>query len=90
MVGQILSPTHHACGEVLIPPAERSNDEVIQTTHDTCNQQRLGLIATFRTADEHLRCCRCFGERILAMHLAYEILTERNQKQNADDTAQER
>ena len=90
MVGHVFAPAHHARGDVLVPPAERGYDEIVESAHDTCQQQWLGLVAALGARDEHLRRSRGFREGVLAVHLAHEVLAERNEEQDADDAAQER
>ena len=90
MVGQILPCTHHARREVLVPPTEGSHDEVVESANNTRYQQWLSLVAALGTTDQHLRRSRGLGEGILAVHVADKILAERNEKQNADDAAEER
>ena len=90
LVGQHLAPAHDARGEALVPPAKGGHDEVVESAHDAGNEQRLGLVATLGTADEHL-CGGCrLGEGILAVHVADEVFAERDEEQDADDTAQQR
>ena len=90
LVGQLLTEANNARREILVPEAERGHEEVIQSAHDSSHQQGFGLVAALRTAHEHLRGGRSLGEGVFSVHLAHEILAERNQEQDADDAAQER
>ena len=49
LVGQRLTESDDAAGEVLIPPTEGGDDEVVETAHDTGDEQRLGLITALGT-----------------------------------------
>ena len=89
-LGQVFAQSHHATGEVLIPPAEGSHDEVVESAHQSGYQQRLGLVAALGSAHQHLCRGRGFGEGILAVHVAHEILAEGDEEQDADDAAQQR
>ena len=90
IVGQLLSPTHDTRREILVPPAESRHEKVVESAHDSSQQQRFGLVATLRTRNQHLRRRRGFREGVFSVHLAHEIFSERNQEQNADDAAEQR
>ena len=88
-MGESLERRDSLCAEHLFPPAECAEEEVVQTAHQTCHQQWLGLAAALLTADKHLCGGSGFREWEFAVHVLYEILTERNEEQNAEQTAEE-
>ena len=80
----------YAGGEILVPPSEGGHDEVVKTADDTRHQQRFRLAAAFLARYKHLRRCGRFGEGVFAVHVAYEIFTERDKEKNTQHTAQQR
>ena len=67
LVGQLLSPCHDTRGEILVPPSERGDDEVVESAHDARDEQRPSLVATLLARYEHLRGGRGFGEGVFAV-----------------------
>ena len=90
VVGQRLQGRNGCGREHLFPPAEGADDEVVQTAHQTGDEQRLGLRATLLATDEHLCGSRSLGEGELAMLLAHEVLAEGDEEQQSQQSAQHR
>ncbi len=61
-----------------------------KTTHQSGYEQGLSLVATLGSAHQHL-CGGCsLRERIFAVHVAHEVLAERNEEQDSQDSSQGR
>ena len=90
LLGYRLAKGHGAACHLLVPPSEGGHGEVIESADDACQQQRFGLAAALLARDEHLGRSRCLGEGILSVHVLDEILAERNQEQNTQDTTEGR
>ena len=90
MVGDILSQTGDARGEVLIPQSERADDEVVEAAYQAGEQEGLGLAAALRARHQHLRGGRGLGEGILAVHVLDEILAEGDEEEDAQHAAEGR
>ena len=60
-----------------------ADDGIINTANGACQKQRLGLCSSLSSAYENLCGSGSFRERILTMHIANEILSERDKKQYA-------
>ena len=88
-VCQQFAPLADAGGEILIPQTESGGDEVIQAAHQSGGQQRFGLVAALLSGHQYLRGGRRFGEGIFAVHVADEILAERDEEEYAQDAAQQ-
>ena len=89
LVRHHLAPCTDAGGEILVPQAESGSGEVIQAAHQSGGQQRLGLVAALLAGHQYLCGGRGFGEGILAVHVADEILAERDEEEDAQDAAQQ-
>ena len=72
--------TYHTRCEILVPPSQAGYDKVVKTTHQSGYEQRLSLVASLGSAHQYLRGSRSLRERILAVHIAYEVLAERNKE----------
>ena len=90
LVGNRFAPATHAGSEVLVPPPEGSYDKVVQAADESGKEQRFRLASSLFARNQHLRAGGGFGKRIFAVLLAYEILAERNEKQDTKDTSQQR
>ena len=90
LVGKVASQTYHTGCEVLVPPSQTGYDEVVKTTHQSGDEQGLSLVAALGSAHQHLRGGCGLWERIFTVHIAYEVLAERNQKQNSQHASQGR
>ena len=90
MVGKLLTPCHYTRGEVLVPQTKGGDDEVVESTDETSHEQGLGLAASLGTRHEHLGGGSGFGEGIFAVHILDEILAERYEEEDAEDTTQRR
>ena len=88
LVGNCFAEADHAAGHVFVPPAEGRHGEVVETAHQARHEQRLRLASAPLAAHEHLCSCRGLGERISAVLVLDEVFAERNQKENAQHTAQ--
>ena len=89
-LGQGGSPGKDVRFEHLRPPAEGGQQEVVQTAHQSGDHQRTGLRTALLSRNEHLRGGCSLGEGVFAVHLFDEILAERDQEQNTEDTSQQR
>ena len=77
------------CGGYRFAPcAESGDDEIVESAHETAEYQCLGIVSSAFAANQDL-CCGCgFRERILAVHLLYEVFSERNQEEDAENAAE--
>ena len=78
---------HHCRGDGLTPSAESGDNEIVQTTDETAEEEGLGTLATAFSIDENLSRGCSLRERILAVHLLHEIFPERNEEEDAEHTA---
>ena len=84
------SPWKYLGSQCLAPKSECGNYEIIETSDDAAYEQGLGSLAAAFSAYEYLCGCGCFRERILSVLFLHEVLSERNQEQDAEDTSQKR
>ena len=89
-MGKRLQGWNGLCGEHFFPPAKGAEEEIVESTHQTGNEQRLSLVATFLSANEHLCGGSGFREGEFAVHFFHEIFAERNEEQNAQQATQQR
>ena len=75
-------------GERFSPPAEGGEKEVVDTTYQAGDDERLGLVAGFLARDEHLSGGCGFREGELAVHIRAEIFAEGDKHQDAEYAAQ--
>ena len=83
VVGEVFHGGDGLGREHLFPPTEGREQEVIQTTHQTGDEQRTGLVATLLATDEHLGRRGSLGERELAVHVAHKVLAEGDKEKDA-------
>ena len=76
-------------GDGFAPCAERGDDEIVEAADQTAEYQCLGIVSSAFAAYQYLCGGRGFRERILAVHLLDEVFSERNQEEDAQDSAQE-
>ena len=90
LIGQQRSPLGQTRRDVLGPPAERANREVVQSSDQTAAGQQLGLIALLLAGHEYLGRRGGLGKRVFPVHVLDEILAERDQQQNPEQAAEKR
>ena len=88
--GQLFAPARHAGGDGVGPEVERGHQEVVETAHQTTDQQQFSLIAAFRARHDDFRCGSSFRERIFAVHVRDEVFAERYQEEDAEEAAKQR
>ena len=76
-------------GEHLFPPPEGGEQKVVDSTHQTGDEQWLGLLAALLPADEHLGGGSCLGEGELAVHITHKILAEGDEHEYAQQASQQ-
>ena len=88
-----LSPRIGGSGHCLCPPAECGHNIVINAAYERSHHKQLGLAAAGRTlrlaAHQHLCSGRSFRERVLSVHVLYEITAEWYEEKYAQHTAEQ-
>ena len=70
------------------PGPESGDYKVVQTADESGADQGFGAVPTFLSADQHLSGGGSFRERVFAVHLLDEILTERYQEEDSQTASQ--
>ena len=90
LVGQRFAPAGHAGRYFFGPPAESTDDKVVDSSDESADGEQFGLVSLFFAGDEHFGRGGGFGEREFTVHVAHEIFAERDQQQDAEHTAEQR
>ena len=90
LVGQRFAPAGHAGRYFFGPPAESTDDKVVDSSDESAGGEQFGLVSLFFAGDEHFGRGSGFGEREFTVHVAHEIFAERDQQQDAEHTAEQR
>ena len=89
LVGNGLSDRYHGGGQCLSPGSEGGDDEVVQSADQSAEYQCFGALSPAFAANQHLGGGRGLRERILSVHLLYEILPERNQEEDSQHASEQ-
>ena len=84
------APFADARRDRLGPQSERTDDEVVQSAHESRDGQQFGLRAALLARDEDLGGRRGLGEGIFAVHLLDEVFAEGDQQHDAQQSAEQR
>ena len=85
----MLTKANDAGRDNLVPPTKGGDNEVVETTHQTCYEKGLGLIASLGTAYQNLCGGSGLGEGVFAMHLLDKVFAEGDKEENANDTTKQ-
>ena len=90
LVGDGCTPWEYLGRQCLTPKTECRNDEVVETSDQSADEEGLGSLASAFAAYEHLSGRGRFRERIFSMLLLHEVFSERNQEKDSEDTSEQR